>query len=858
MKNKKKIIISYLLIILFFNISVSAEKIDYSSNSIKILENGKIVSGEGDVQIIIDDKIFISSEKFQFYKETGIYRIFDNVKFKDNINKITASGSEIIFSTIDNIVSGEGDVQIIIDDKIFISSEKFQFYKETGIYRIFDNVKFKDNINKITASGSEIIFSTIDNKVSSKTKSKINYNQAYDIDFNNFEYDINNQKIKSNDFVKIKDTINNYFELYEFLFEIKNNQFIGKEIKFVDNQQNKYVLKDIMIDTKNNNIYGRDLNIDFNKNLFGNSENDPRIKAKSVKIKDQSSFIKKGVFTSCSKDNDCPPWSMLAEEIEHDKISQTIKYKNAWLKIYDVPTFYFPKFSHPDPTVRRKSGFLSPKFSNSKNIGSSITIPYFHALSESKDITFKPKLFFNNEIVLHNEYRQENKNSSHIADFSILSSDIFSSKNTTKTHFFSNSKFEINNDFFNESNFELNLQNVTNDEYLKIYKIDGNQIDVDNNTLHSYLSLDSEKNDIDFYLSLEVYEDLSKDKQSRHEFIYPNYFLQKNILSEKGNNLLLKSYGSQRKYNTNLYEGVIINDFEFNTASKFTNSGFITNYKMLFKNTNVDARNSNKYKDKFEQTLATIIQYNAELPLKKENSDSLNNFTPKIAFMYSPNKTKNLNLEKRRIDTSNIYSLNRVTDNETVEGGTSITYGAIFNKINKKTNEDILNLEVSSLLRVEENLDLPTSSTIGKKMSDIFGKIEIYPNKNLSMKYDFSIDNNLDKTNYDSISTKFTINKFVTSFEYSDEKNNFINESFTSNSSSFEINKSSSISFNTRRNNEKSATEFYNLIYNYKNDCLTASVKFNKEFYKDSDLKPEKEIFFTLSLIPFGGVTTAN
>ena len=858
MKNKKKIIISYLLIILFFNISVSAEKIDYSSNSIKILENGKIVSGEGDVQIIIDDKIFISSEKFQFYKETGIYRIFDNVKFKDNINKITASGSEIIFSTIDNIVSGEGDVQIIIDDKKFISSEKFQFYKETGIYRIFDNVKFKDNINKITASGSEIIFSTIDNKVSSKTKSKINYNQTYDIDFNNFEYDINNQKIRSNDFVKIKDTINNYFELYEFLFEIKNNQFIGKEIKFVDNQQNKYVLKDIMIDTKNNNIYGRDLNIDFNKNLFGNSENDPRIKAKSVKIKDQTSFIKKGVFTSCSKDNDCPPWSMLAEEIEHDKISQTIKYKNAWLKIYDVPTFYFPKFSHPDPTVRRKSGFLSPKFSNSKNIGSSITIPYFHALSESKDITFKPKLFFNNEIILHNEYRQENKNSSHIADFSILSSDIISSKNTTKTHFFSNSKFEINNDFFNESNIELNLQNVTNDEYLKIYKIDGDQIDVDNNTLHSYLSLDSEKNDIDFYLSLEVYEDLSKDKQSRHEFIYPNYFLQKNILSEKGNNLFLKSYGSQRKYNTNLYEGVIINDFEFNTASKFTNSGFITNYKMLFKNTNVDARNSNKYKDKFEQTLATIIQYNAQLPLKKENSDSLNNFTPKIAFMYSPNKTKNLNLEKRRIDTSNIYSLNRVTDNETVEGGTSITYGAIFNKINKKTNEDILNLEVSSLLRVEENLDLPTSSTIGKKMSDIFGKIEIYPNKNLSMKYDFSIDNNFDKTNYDSISTKFTINKFVTSFEYSDEKNNFINESFTSNSSSFEINKNSSISFNTRRNNEKSATEFYNLIYNYKNDCLTASVKFNKEFYKDSDLKPEKEIFFTLSLIPFGGVTTTN
>jgi LPS-assembly protein len=549
---------------------------------------------------------------------------------------------------------------------------------------------------------------------------------------------------------------------------------------------------------------------------------------------------------------------MYAEEIEHDKVNQTIKYKNAWLKIYDIPTFYFPRFSHPDPTVKRKSGFLSPKFSSSKNIGSSVTIPYYHVLSENKDITFKPKLFFNNEIVLQNEYRQENKNSSHVIDFSVASSDVLSSKNLTKTHFFSNSKFEIDNNFFNESNIELNLERVTNDEYLKVYKIDGDKIDIDTNTLHSYLTLDSELNDIEFYTSLEIYEDLSKDKQSRHEFIYPNYILQKKILSEKGDDFILKSYGSQRKYNTNIYEGVLINDFEFNTSSKFSNKGFVSNYKMLFKNTNVDAQNSSKYKDKFEQSLASIIQYNLELPLKNESSEFRNNFTPKIALMYSPNKTKNLSSDKRRIDTSNIYSINRIANNETVEGGTSLTYGTIFNKVNKKTNVDTLNFEVSSLLRIKENDDLPTSSTIGKKMSDFFGNVEVYPNKNLSLKYNFSIDNNFDKTNYDSISTKLKINKFVTSFEYSDEKNNLINESFTSNSSSFEINKDNSISFNTRRNNEKSATEFYNLIYNYKNDCLVASIKFNKEFYKDSDLKPEKEIFFTLSLIPFGGVTTAN
>ena len=826
MKNKKNFTISCLIIIFFFSVAFSSEEINYSSNSMKILENGKIIYGEGDVQILIGENLFISSEKFEYNKESGLYKIFDNVQFKDKVNNIKASGAEFILSTFDN-------------------------------------------------------------KILSKTKSKIFYNETYDVDLNSFEYDINDQKITSNDFVKIKDNINNYFELYEFLFDLKSNEFLGKEIKFIDyqqnkfflnevtintdnnklygkeikfldNQQNKYLLNEVMINTNNDNLYGKDLNIEFNKSLFGNSNNDPRLKAKSVKIKDQSSFLKKGVFTSCSKDNDCPPWSIYAEEIEHDKIDQTINYKNAWLKIYDRPVVYFPRFSHPDPTVKRKSGFLSPTFSSSKNIGSSATIPYFHVLSENKDMTFKPKIFFNNEIVLQNEYRQENKNSSHIADFSIATSDFLSSKNTTKSHFFSNSKFELSNDFFNQSNIELNLESVTNDEYLKVYKIEGDLINIDTNTLHSYFSFDTKKNDIEFYTSLEVYEDLTKDKQSRHEFIYPNYTIQKRFLSQKGNDYVVKSYGSQRKYDTNIYEGIIINDFEFNTFSKFSSKGMVTNYKLLFKNTNIDSKNSNSHKDKFEQNLSALMQYNMELPLKKESAEFINNFTPKVALMYSPNKSKNLSSDNRRMDTSNIYSLNRIANNETVEGGASLTYGTIFNKTNKETNQDALNFEIASLLRINENPDLSTSSTIGKKMSDVFGNIELYPNENLSLKYDFSIDNNFDKTNYDSISTKLKINKFVTSFEYSDEKNNLKNESFTSNSSSFKIDKNNSINFNIRRNNKKSATEFYNLMYNYRNDCLIASIKFNKEFYKDSDLKPEKEIFFTLSLIPFGGVTTGN
>ena len=46
-----------------------------------------------------------------------------------------------------------------------------------------------------------------------------------------------------------------------------------------------------------------------------------------------------------------------AEKIQHDKKARIINYKNAWLKIYDVPVMYFPKFFHPDPTVKENLVF---------------------------------------------------------------------------------------------------------------------------------------------------------------------------------------------------------------------------------------------------------------------------------------------------------------------------------------------------------------------------------------------------------------------------------------------------------------------------------------------------------------------
>ena len=100
---------------------------------------------------------------------------------------------------------------------------------------------------------------------------------------------------------------------------------------------------------------------------------------------------------------------MKSKDITHNKNKKTISYKDTWLELYDMPIFYFPKFFHPDPTVKRQSGFLTPSLLNSSTSGGSIDIPYFKVISENKDFTFTPRIYFNEDFLLQNEYRQKKK-----------------------------------------------------------------------------------------------------------------------------------------------------------------------------------------------------------------------------------------------------------------------------------------------------------------------------------------------------------------------------------------------------------------------------------------------------------------
>ena len=75
-----------------------------------------------------------------------------------------------------------------------------------------------------------------------------------------------------------------------------------------------------------------------------------------------------------------------------------------------------------------------------------------------------------------------------------------------------------------------------------------------------------------------------------------------------------------------------------------------------------------------------------------------------------------------------------------------------------------------------------------------------------------------------------------------------------SNTTSYLFNNNNSFSFKTRRNRKINLTEYYDLIYEYKNDCLTAGLKYQKTYYEDRDFKPSENLLFSITLIPLTSI----
>ena len=756
----------------------------------------------------------------------------------------------------------------LLANNLEISSSEVKLDKKDSKIILKGDIKAVDENNNILKA-DEAYYLKDQDLLNSVGLTTIITSEKYLFESKNVIFDNKNKIIKSNFPTKIIDPDGNtiFVDMFDYN-SLKNILYSKGKIKLEDKKKNIYNFNQLYVDEKKKKIVGSDAKIFLNDNsLKSDQKNNPRIFANSVSIDNGITSVQKGVFTYCAfRENDkCPPWELRAKKIKHNSSKKTVYYDNALLKIYDFPIFYFPKFSHPDPTVDRRSGFLIPTFTNSTNLGAGVDMPYFWNIAKDKDITFTPRIHSSNEPLYLAEYRQDFLKSSLIVDAGYTEG--YKKKSNTRssgarTHLFTKFYKALIEETETSSDIEINLQHVSNSTYSKVNKLETSLVDYLDNTVKNTVDYGYQKKDLFFNTKVSAFENLSKSGNERFEFIYPEASLEKNLLMDDNLGIIdLKSELLVKNYDVDKQIDVVSNEFNWISNSWVNKFGFENEFLGLIKNVSYDAKNAEFYKnDKSVSEFYGALGFKSELGLFKfRDNNKLNIFKPKLLVKIAPNDSRDISTDQSTLSYSSLYKLNKVKTIDKVDTGSSISLGFDF-KINSLNNNNEIKNEqfkfsIGQVINAEENRDMPSKSTLNEKMSDIIGETTFNFNENIKITNSFLLDQNLENFNKNQIDLGIVYPNTNFNISFLEEAKHIGNTKFLETKAGYNFN-NGLISLGAKRNLLSNSAEFYDLSYEYINDCLKAGVAFRREFYRDRDLEPEDSLIFKVTFSPLGTITT--
>lgn len=921
MKNNFLIIAIILLFnFIIIPISISYEQFNFDVTEVEIKEDGNRFLGKKRGTATTDKGMLINADEFDYDKIKNILKINGNIEFIDSEKQIKLYSDKATYLKEKEKIFTEGNSKAIDQDGTIITANSFNYNKNLNIVTAIGNVKIVDSKRDYIIFAKKITYFRNIEKIITEGKTEAIIESKYTFNSKNVLFLKNEMELSSSDYSTIKDDTQTVYELEKFKYFVVDKVLKGKNVDisttsntgwystdddiFYSKDQiedvngkkraistlsnvewveetDSYNFKNIITSFKSKKFTASDTKINFRSNIFNSErkkfielenaklnelfkdyyeENNPRLYGVSSSGNKKETILKKGVFTSCKKNDSCPAWSFKSKDVKHDKIKKNIEYKHAVLNIYDFPVFYFPKFFHPDPTVKRRSGLLKPELRGSKTLGSSLNLPYFHVISDNKDLTLNSTLFKKDMYMFQNEYRQVNKNSNLITNFGYThgyKSSIEGSNKNSLSHLFTeyNSKISLNN--FLTGNLDLLFEKTSNDTYLRVFDKYIKSLKPKNQgTLESKIKINLDKEEYNFDAGMTAYETLSGSSSDRYQYVLPYYNFSNFFEIDKLNNqgtINFSSSGSNNLKNTNNLVSSLSNNLSYVSSDYFSNIGFKNKFGIYFKNNNVVAKNDDIHKSSVQSELMNLIELSTSLPLiKKENNDLFNTLTPKLSFRINPTNMKNYSNESRTISVENVFSPNRLGLGG-FESGRSITLGLDYKREDLENLEDLekfFEIKLATVFRDKVENDIPTSSTLNRTSSNIFGSITNNMYDFVKLKYDFSIDNDIQTFEKNSITTEFSVNNFVTKFIFDEQNGSQGNSNTISNETSVKFNNNNYLTFATKRNRKTNLTEYYDFVYEYKNDCLTAGISYQKSYYSDRDLRPNEDLLLTLTLFP--------
>lgn len=740
------------------------------------------------------------------------------------------------------------DIAVSEEDVFELEASKIEFINKKNIIVASGKAKAWDQKgNKIFSD--KIIYDKKNYTIKTFENSKFS-NEKINISAKNFYYDIKKKIVEANQNVEIND--------------FKKNAYFLKNLKY-------FLNKDL--------IEGDEVVIKSSDQSFFKSE---KIK---IDLTKKISYISNSNYTSCSKikdskNNFCPDWSISSSSTEHDQNKKELTHKNAILKVKNIPILYLPTLTHPDPSVKRKSGFLPPFFKSSNNVGRTISLPYFINLAEDKDITVSPIYYFNEKSMIMTNYRQKFKNSYLEVDTSYWQGYKKLEENRlkgSKNHFFLDFKNKEKKEL-SEDQLSVKLQRISDPLYHKINKINTKLINQDMDFLESkieYKKFDY-KNNYKFTINSSINENLSENLNNKYEYIFPSGDIFYGT-KKKNHNLSFISSFQGRQYEVDKKEFKLKNTLD-TTSDKILsrNVGLSTVFKTSFQNINYNTyHNENSLKKR--NNYFTIGMENS-IPFYKKNINSLQILSPKIFFKHTTGSQKDLTNQGKELEYYDIFSMNRSNNTLVPETGSNAGIGFDWEKTTFKSNNEVKTkslFEIGQVINNRKMNNMPKTSSLNEQFSNIVGRYNLnfygaenykinnetdkkidlykkYQKNNLGLEYKFNLDNNLNDFNKNSINFSAIYNSFYIGTNFLSKSANFTKEKTLEAEIEKKFSKNLYFSAKQKKDLFNNLSESSSAGLVYENDCISMRLDFQKNYYSNLGLKNENSLVFNIIIKPFG------
>ncbi|MDR1026201.1 MAG: LPS assembly protein LptD, partial [Lactobacillus sp.] len=468
-----------------------------------------------------------------------------------------------------------------------------------------------------------------------------------------------------------------------------------------------------------------------------------RLAARSVtRLENNDKLMKNAIYTACDVcEGQSPLWQLKAHEVIHDAEGKNVNYKNAFLELKGTPIFYTPFLSHPDPTVKRRSGFLAPSIRSNSYLGAGFQPRYFWDISDQEDMVLSPIFSTDKGVVLDASYRKYFYSGELNFEGSFLND---SDNDRNRGHLYLNGRYEINNNWV----ATLDYNYATDGAYLKDLTLENRE--------DAWLTSNAKIEGFDNrnYASVQAYyyKLISSNLPKLNKPYVVPMFQYENISDTT-------SFGGYAKTqldfasilregdDTSSQRASVINSWVLPYTSRFGEK-----YKLQLSNKTdfyyIDGY-QNAYGDNYDGTAMRMFpQLGLEwkLPFVKATNDTRQILEPTIVAVAAPNggnkpnKIMNDDSLYQELDDTNILSLDRMPGYDRNDTGSRISYGLNWSSYGNSWGQTQAFIAQSYRFKKDDPNAFGNDVDKESNFSDYVGRIYATPHEYLDLNYRFRLD----------------------------------------------------------------------------------------------------------------------